>query len=598
MPNLQNNKVELADGTTVMDITDTTATESDVAAGEVFYKADGTRSTGTGNYMNKVSDPTTGDILITDANGQAVDSGVQLSAKQDTLSSGTNIKTINGQTVLGNGNVPVVQGDYDSSNNSVELEQGTDVITFTQTADGVVVVASNGSTDFIDKELVSKGYVSQYQTLAQVKAEIVDELANFEHVVHRKVTVLPATGEDGVRYMLYVPDQTAQGYHYEEYVYIDNDWIDLGDATDANLENYYDKAQTDALLADKADTTDLPARTSELINDGDGTHNFVTFGDAATENAAGVVKLNPSQNIDVDANGKLTVGGRIGQFEGTTGLFAPNNREPRNVGNYSFLMTDALGVDMSANRAMAVVSGYGIACRSAAAGSTEYRIQNNYQNRIIAMLCVGGYASRDEATSIQEQIVQVVSVTINGSSCTPNSSANPSGTTSDIVIKTAQTLNPDSAITNIRLFGTMTSYATVHAGNGIKSGGGGRNLLLGGGVTKDGSSNDNCLVGNGIYSSGNGNACFGRYHIARKNRGFFAGTGHDSTNAPSEGASAVGQYSYMDAKTLFAVGNGTSQTARSNAFEARADGIVLKSPNGTRYKIAVDNSGNITTTAI
>jgi len=28
------------------------------------------------------------------------------------------------------------------------------------------------------------------------------------------------------------------------------------------------------------------------------------------------------------------------------------------------------------------------------------------------------------------------------------------------------------------------------------------------------------------------------------------------------------------------------------------DGIVLKSPNGTRYKITVDNSGNLTTTAI
>lgn len=28
------------------------------------------------------------------------------------------------------------------------------------------------------------------------------------------------------------------------------------------------------------------------------------------------------------------------------------------------------------------------------------------------------------------------------------------------------------------------------------------------------------------------------------------------------------------------------------------ESIVLKSPNGTKYKIAVDDSGNITTTAI
>lgn len=123
--------------------------------------------------------------------------------------------------------------------------------------------------------------------------------------------------------------------------------------------------------------------------------------------------------------------------------------------------------------------------------------------------------------------------------------------------------------------------------------------MLGGGVTKDGSSNDNCLVGNGMYSSGNGNAGFGRFHIFKKNRGFFAGTGHDGTNAPTEGVAAVGVYSYIDAKTLFAVGNGTNHTTRSNAFEVLNDGgIVLRSPNGTRYKIAVDNSGNITTTAI
>lgn len=142
----------------------------------------------------------------------------------------------------------------------------------------------------------------------------------------------------------------------------------------------------------------------------------------------------------------------------------------------------------------------------------------------------------------------------------------------------------------------MGSYATIHTGNGICSESGGRNLLLGGGVTKSGAGNDNCLVGNGIYSSGNGNAAFGRYHILRKNRGFVAGTGHDTTNAPTEGASAVGQYSSITSTTLFAVGNGTSHTARSNAFEVTSDGgIVLKSPGGTRYKITVDDTGAITT---
>lgn len=319
----------------------------------------------------------------------------------------------------------------------------------------------------------------------------------------------------------------------------------------------------------------------------------------ASDTDYGFVKLNTNQNIGLNANGQLEVGGRIGQFEGTTGLFAPNDREPRNVLDYSFMITDAMGMDMSANRAYALVTGIGVNCRSAAAGSTQYRIQNNYGNRILAKLCENGYAARDEATSKAEKIVPVVSVQISGASYTPDSSENPSGTTKDIIITTSETLNPDSAITNIRLFGKMQSYATAHIGNGIASWGGGRNFLLGGGVIKDGNSNDDCLVGNGIYCTGNGNAGFGRHHIIRKNRGFFAGTGHDSTNAAGEGVSALGQYSYIDANTLFAVGNGTSHTARSNAFEVLKDGsIVLKSPDGSRFKLSVDNSGNISTTKL
>lgn len=46
---------------TIMDITDTTAEEADVASGEVFYKANGARSVGTGN-MGGVWGSITGDI--------------------------------------------------------------------------------------------------------------------------------------------------------------------------------------------------------------------------------------------------------------------------------------------------------------------------------------------------------------------------------------------------------------------------------------------------------------------------------------------------------------------------------------------------------
>lgn len=42
-------------GSTVMDITDTTATESTVVKGKTFYKANGARATGTADYQQKIT---------------------------------------------------------------------------------------------------------------------------------------------------------------------------------------------------------------------------------------------------------------------------------------------------------------------------------------------------------------------------------------------------------------------------------------------------------------------------------------------------------------------------------------------------------------
>lgn len=425
--------------------------------------------------------------------------------------------------------------------NTVKVEDSDANIGFTETANGMNIDGQDEQGSLVCyAELTSKTYVD---------SKIASELDNFDHQDYEIVDVLPSVGEGGTRYLVKVIDDPGppEEFHMEEYMYINGAWRDCGG---------FDSIKE------------------------------------ATDSVAGIIKLNSDNNITLNSNGQLEIGGRMGKFGTTTGVYAPDDREPRMVADHSLLVTDAKGINMTGNRSLAVVSGLAVTCKSASAGATEYRVTNNYNNRIICKMAEGGYASKDEATSKVEQIVQVTSVTINGSSFTPDSSANGSN---DIVITTAQTLNPDSAITSIRLFGTMGSYATIHTGNGIKSESGGRNLLLGGGVTKSGSSNDNCLIGNGIFSSGNGNLAVGRYHIAAKNRGFFAGTGHDSTNAPSEGASAVGQYSYMDSNTLFAVGNGTGHTARSNSFEVRTDGLVLKSPDGSRWKITVDNNGSLST---
>lgn len=268
----------------------------------------------------------------------------------------------------------------------------------------------------------------------------------------------------------------------------------------------------------------------------------------------------------------------IVEFEGTTGLYAPEDREPRQVGNYSLLITDAKGMNMDANRSLAVVSGYGLACQSAAPGTTTYRVTNTYQNRIIAKVCEGGFVSKNEATSTVERIVPVVSVTINGQAFTPDSSANDNSNPIEITVQ--ESANPDETITNIRLFGTMRSYATAHIGNGVRSNDGGRSLMLGGGISKVGTGNDICIVGNAMYTSGNGNALFGRNHISTKNRWLIAGTGHDNTNGMSEAGAVFGQYADIQSDTAFAVGNGTSHTNRKNLFEIKTNGDIYI--NGVR----------------
>ena len=109
-------------------------------------------------------------------------------------------------------------------------------------------------------------------------------------------------------------------------------------------------------------------------------------------------------------------------------------------------------------------------------------------------------------------------------------------------------------------------------------------------------------LGNGSIVTANNSVGLGHTHLVNRQFCFAAGQGHDFTSA-SNGATAVGIASDLGANTAFAVGNGTfdanGNTLRSNALEITKDGgIVLKSPNGTRYKITVADDGTLSTAAV
>ena len=315
--------------------------------------------------------------------------------------------------------------------------------------------------------------------------------------------------------------------------------------------------------------------------------------DKATAQALGLVKLNPNQSIEMNADGQLTVGGRLGQYP-NGGVYYPDTIEPTGVGASSFQMTDgAKGLNIG-SREFAILAGANLTIKSAAAGSTTYRASNTQANRIICAAAKNGFCAIDQTDAATNGTAHITDISFaNGDPISFYFGATESN--NDIIITVDRTVNPNAATTKLRMYGNSTSNDVIAVGQGVGATHGKAVVL---GQSCFGGGNQIIALGNGVHVMANNSSGFGHTHLINKQYCFGAGQGHDFTNA-SNGASAFGTWSILESDTAFAVGNGNAN-ARGNALEVKNDGgIVVPSTTGNKkFKITVDDSGNLSTTAI
>ena len=320
----------------------------------------------------------------------------------------------------------------------------------------------------------------------------------------------------------------------------------------------------------------------------------------ATDSVLGLVKLNPNESVDLNANGQLTVGGRLGQYP-NGGVFYPTTIEPTEVKASSFLMTDGAKNLSLGSRQFGIMAGANLTCKSAAAGATQYRLTNSQINRFACFAGKNGRLAIDQTDAATNGTALITDISFaNGNPISAYFGITESD--NDIIITVESTVNPSAATTKLRIYGTSTSNDVLIAGQGCGASGG-KAISLGQSCFAGG--NQNIAFGNSSITTANNSVAFGHTHLVNKQFCFAAGQGHDFTNA-SNGSGAVGIASDLKSDTLFAVGNGvfagTGAITRSNALEVTADGgvIVPSSTSGStkKFKITVDDSGTISATEV
>ena len=140
-------------------------------------------------------------------------------------------------------------GDYNDLTNKPTIPTKTSDLT---NDSGFITSTVNNLTNYYTK------------TNTYTKSEVDSLISAITTLNIEVVQTLPATGSTTTIYL--VPKTASTNDNYDEYIYVNNNWEHIG-STEVDLSNYYTKTQTDTLLDGKADTSDIPTKTSDLTND-------------------------------------------------------------------------------------------------------------------------------------------------------------------------------------------------------------------------------------------------------------------------------------------------------------------------------------------
>ena len=258
------------------------------------------------------------------------------------------------------------------------------------------------------------------------------------------------------------------------------------------------------------------------------------------------------------------------------GVYYPKTADIGNLGQDTVYVGDkAKDTAPKATRSLISISGVGTTLGiSNPAGTTAYKMSDTYDNRIMAsVLASGGFVALNE-TNAKTKTASVVSVKMqDGSDLTPGHADSYGGTSNPIVITVNETVNPDAATSSLRFYGRFSNNNYLIAGMGVSATGNGKCIISGQHIGNAGGTS--LIAGNTIYNKGSRSCITGQNIVNKQDSVAVHGVGHDTTNG-SEGMAVFGKYSDLsDPNTYFAVGNGSSDTSRSNLFALSKTGDIF-----------------------